>query len=143
MTTAPSAAEGAPRSSAALVLLAGVLAAAVCALVYELLAGTVASYLRGNSITQFSLVIGFFLTAMGVGSYLSGRVQNHLARWFVAVEIASGLVGGLSALVAYAAFALTSSYIFILVGSVFAVGVLVGLEIPLVVRILREDWLNR
>ena len=42
----------------ALPLLASVFLIAACGLVYELLAGTVASYLLGDSVTQFSLVIG-------------------------------------------------------------------------------------
>ena len=52
-------------------LLLTVLVIAVCGLVYELLAGTLASYLLGDSVTQFSTVIGVYLSAMGVGSWLS------------------------------------------------------------------------
>ncbi len=120
------------------VLVAAIFFAAGAGLVYELIAGTLSSYLLGDSVTQFSVVIGIFLSAMGLGSYLSGKVKKDLASWFVAVEIAAGLLGGLSALAAFAAFALTQSYQFVLLGSVVVVGTLVGFEIPLVVRILRE-----
>jgi spermidine synthase len=48
-----------------------VLVVATCGLIYELLAGTLASYLLGDSVTQFSTVIGTYLFAMGVGSWLS------------------------------------------------------------------------
>ena len=45
-----------PRAGAALLLSAFVVA--TCGLVYEMLAGTLASYLLGDSVTQFSIVIG-------------------------------------------------------------------------------------
>lgn len=54
-----------------------------CGLVYELIAGTVASYLLGDSITQFSTVIGVYLFSMGIGSYLSRFVEKNLAFTFV------------------------------------------------------------
>ena len=38
-----------------------VLIIATCGLIYELLAGTLASYVLGDSITQFSLIIGVYL----------------------------------------------------------------------------------
>ena len=50
-----------------------------CGLVYELIAGTVASYLLGDSITQFSTVIGVYLFSMGIGSYLSRFVEKNIA----------------------------------------------------------------
>ena len=43
---------------------------AICGLIYELLAGTLGSYLLGDSVTQFSLVIGLYLSAMGAGAWL-------------------------------------------------------------------------
>ncbi len=124
--------------SAGVMLLLAVFVAAICGLVYELIAGTLSSYLLGDSVTQFSLVIGFFLTAMGVGSYLSKFVSRNLIAFFIGVEIAIGLIGGVTALVGFAAFALTELYQPILLGLVVVVGALVGLEIPLVVRILRQ-----
>lgn len=128
-----------PRRPAGRILLVGaIFAAAGCGIVYELVAGTLSSYLLGDSITQFSLVIGLFLTAMGIGSYLSRFLKRDLVGWFVLGQIAVGLVGGAAALIGFAAFAFTEWYQTILLGVVVAVGTLVGLEIPLVVRILRD-----
>ena len=62
-----------------------VLVIATCGLVYELVAGTLASYVLGDSVTQFSTVIGVYLSAMGLGSYLSGKVERDIARRFVEV----------------------------------------------------------
>jgi spermidine synthase len=118
-------------------LLGSVFVVAACGLVYELIAGSLSTYLLGNSITQFSLVIGLFLSAMGLGSFLSRFVQRGLLRTFIAVEIVIGLVGGSSALVLFFSFAALSIYTPLLVVISLAIGALVGLEVPLLVRILR------
>ena len=59
------------------ILLTAVLIISICALTYELVVATLSSYLLGDSITQFSFTIGFFLSAMGVGSMLSRRIKRH------------------------------------------------------------------
>ncbi|RYY63845.1 MAG: polyamine aminopropyltransferase, partial [Chitinophagaceae bacterium] len=50
-------------------LLLAVFIIATCGLIYELVAGTLASYLLGDSVTQFSTIIGVYLFAMGIGSW--------------------------------------------------------------------------
>src|ERR1043166_5318409 len=74
-----------------------VLIVATCGLVYELLAGTLASYVLGDSVTQFSLVIGVYLSAMGAGAWLSRFIDTGLARRFVDIELAVAVLGGFSA----------------------------------------------
>ena len=117
-----------------------VLVVATCGLVYELVAGTLASYVLGDSVTQFSTVIGVYLSALGVGSYLSRYVQRGLARRFVEVELAVSLCGGISAPLLFLSFAYLPGFFRpVLYTVVVLVGTLVGLEIPLVLRILRES----
>ncbi len=120
-------------------LFANVLLIATCGLLYELLAGTLASYVLGDSVTQFSLIIGLYLSAMGVGAWLSGKITTGLARTFVEVELGVALLGGLSAPLLFLAFARLSWFRLALYGEVFAIGVLVGLEIPLLMRILKDE----
>ncbi|MGI9471975.1 MAG: polyamine aminopropyltransferase [Rubripirellula sp.] len=115
-----------------------VLAVATCGLVYELIAGTLASYLLGDSVTQFSLVIGVYLSALGVGAWLSQYIEEKLARTFIEVELALALIGGLSAPLLFIAFAWLQWFQLVLFGMVFVIGVLVGLELPLLMRILKE-----
>ncbi len=115
-----------------------VLVIATCGLIYELLAGTLASYLLGDSVTQFSLVIGVYLSALGVGAWLSQYVETRLARTFIEVELALALVGGVSAPLLFVAFAWIAWFQVALFGLVFLIGVLVGLELPLLMRILKE-----
>ena len=116
-----------------------VLVIASCGLVYELVAGALASYVLGDSVTQFSTIIGVYLSALGLGSYLSRFVQRGLARRFVEVELAVALVGGASAPLLFLAFAYMPTFFrLVLYGLVLLVGTLVGLEIPLVMRLLRD-----
>ena len=83
-----------------------VLVVATCGLVYELLAGTLASYVLGDSVTQFSLIIGVYLSALGVGAWLSRFIDEGLARSFVEVELGVALVGGASAPLLFLSFRL-------------------------------------
>lgn len=118
-------------------LLAATFVIAVSGLVYELIAGTVSSYLLGDSVYQFSLVIGLFMTAMGLGAWLS-RYAQRLEVAFIRVQLALGLVGGFSAPILFFAFVLIDNYEVFLFLVCVAIGTLVGLEIPLVVRILQR-----
>jgi spermidine synthase len=121
-------------------LLASVFVIAACGLVYELAAGALASYLLGDSVLQFSTVIGAYLFAMGVGSYLSRFFERQLPAHFLRIELLVALVGGALPAMLFIANAYTpGSFRFLLYALVFAVGTLVGLEIPLVMRILKRD----
>lgn len=122
-----------------MLLLLSVFVVAVCGLVYELIAGTLSSYLLGDSVTQFSLAIGVFLTAMGIGSYLSRFVRKNLLTVFILVEILVGVVGGATAIAGFLLFAYTDFYLVGLFGMVLLIGILVGMEIPLMIRILKEE----
>lgn len=120
-------------------LFLNVLIIATCGLVYELLAGTLASYVLGDSVTQFSLIIGIYLFAMGVGSWLSRFIDEELARRFIEVELGVAVLGGFSAPLLFLSFARVSYFYVVLYFVVFAIGVLVGLEIPLLMRILKDN----
>jgi spermidine synthase len=111
---------------------------ATCGLVYELLAGTLASYVLGDSVTQFSLIIGLYLSAMGVGAWLSGKLERKLAERFIDVELGVALIGGLSAPVLLLSFARLSWFPVVLYGLVLLIGILVGLELPLLMRICQD-----
>ncbi|MFO0867967.1 MAG: polyamine aminopropyltransferase [Pirellulales bacterium] len=115
-----------------------VLVVATCGLVYELLAGTLASYVLGDSVTQFSLVIGVYLSALGVGAWLSRFVVDQLARCFLEVELGVALLGGCSAPLLFWGFGHSESFQLLLFGMVLAIGILVGLELPLLMRILQS-----
>ncbi len=114
-----------------------VLVIATCGLVYELIVGTLASYLLGDSVTQFSTVIGVYLSALGIGAWLSRFIDKGLAQRFVEIELAVAMAGGVSAPFLFATFSSGASFRVALYGMVLLVGTLVGLEIPLLLRIMK------
>lgn len=120
-------------------LFLNVIIIATCGLIYELLAATVSSYVLGDSVTQFSLIIGIYLSAMGVGSYLSRFIDKNVAEKFIDIELAVAILGGFSAPLLFLTFAYVSYFSIILYTMVFAIGTLVGLEIPLLMRILKDE----
>ncbi|WP_028602182.1 polyamine aminopropyltransferase [Ottowia thiooxydans] len=139
MTEQREAALPAPRP-VEIALLSSVFVVAACGLLYELAAGTLASYVLGDSVLQFSTIIGTYLFAMGVGSYLSRFFERQLPAHFLRIELMVALVGGLLP----AALFLANAYVpgafrFLLYGMVMLVGTFVGLEIPLVMRILKRN----
>lgn len=120
------------------ILILSVFVVASCGLAYELVAGALSSYLLGDSVLQFSSIIGCYLFAMGVGSHLSKYVRDDdvLAR-FIDIELLVGLIGGVSATVLFLTFSwLAAPFRATLYALVFVIGVLVGMEIPLVMRAL-------
>ena len=123
----------------AAVLLSSIVVVALCGIVYELIIGTVSSYLLGNSVYQFSLTIGFFMFAMGVGSYASRFVEGNLIQAFIHVELVLALIGGLCSISLFLLFPaapwlyMTGKFFFIC-----SIGFLVGLEIPILTRVLSD-----
>lgn len=142
--------DGAPAGirPAELALLVSVFVVAACGLVYELAAGALASYLLGDSVLQFSTIIGAYLFAMGIGSWLSRFLERQLVAHFLRIELLVGLVGGLMPAGLFIAHNLlpasaTAPFRVLLYGLVLVVGTLVGLEIPLVMRLLKRHFAAR
>jgi len=135
----PAPARPAPGEALTRALLASVFVIAACGLVYELIAAAASTYLLGDSVTQFSVVIGVYLASMGVGSYLSKHVSNAIIVRFIDIELMIAVLGGFSAAVMFLSFAYAGpGFRVVLYAIVVLVGILVGLEIPLVMRILKE-----
>ena len=122
------------------VLLFSVAIIGTCGLIYELIAGALASYLLGDSITQFSIIIGIYLFSMGIGSYLSKYITKNLLSYFIRVELLVGLVGGSSAAILFLLFEHITSFRVLLYFIVVITGTLVGLEIPLLMRLLKDKF---
>ncbi|MBV9885578.1 MAG: polyamine aminopropyltransferase [Acidobacteria bacterium] len=123
-----------------ILLFISVLLIAACGLIYELVAGTLASYLLGDSVLQFSTVIGTYLFAMGIGSALSRYLNRGLVYRFIWIELLLGVIGGFSSALLMLAFAFTQGFSIILYALVIVMGVLVGLEIPLLMRIVKDRY---
>jgi len=120
------------------ILMGSVLIVALCGIVYELIIATVSSYLLGNSVFQFSITIGLFMFAMGIGAYLSKLFIRDLLSSFVMIEIAVALIGGVCCTVLFLVFPMMWAYTPVMYTWTLIIGALVGLEIPLLTRILSQ-----
>lgn len=118
-------------------LLAATFVVAVAGLIYELIAATIASYLLGDSIRQFSFVIGVFLSAMGIGAYVSRFVGDALSG-FVRAQMALGVIGGALGPILFFSYAWYGAVGLPLYGGLIAIGILSGMEIPLISRVMKE-----
>lgn len=121
-----------------LLLYVTVVLVATCGLVYELVAGAVSTYLLGDSVTQLSTIIGVHLSAMGVGAWLSKYVEERVAERFVDCQIGASFIGGLGGPILYLTFAQSSHVRLVLYLLVAATGILVGAELPLLMRVLKR-----
>ncbi len=130
-------ADPAARAGTRAALLASVFVVAASGLVYELVTGTLASYVLGDSVTQFSLIIGLYLSAMGLGSFLSQYIETRLLERFVEIELGVALAGGLSGPILFRVYTAQGAFRGALYPLVVLIGTLVGLEIPLLIRLLK------
>ncbi|MFQ5598482.1 MAG: polyamine aminopropyltransferase [Nitrospiria bacterium] len=122
------------------ILIASIFIAGLCSIVYELLISTASSYFLGDSVKQFSVTIGLYMAAMGIGSYLSRLIKRNLLSRFIAMEIVLGFLGGMSVPILYAVYAYTQLYTLFMVLVILAIGILIGLEIPLLTRIMEKYY---
>ena len=111
---------------------------AIGGLVYELILGTASSYLFGDSIKSFSVGIGFSLFGMGLGSLLATKFLKMAEQRFIQAELLLSVLGGSSVIILFAAYAYTEIYWLIFIALSTLIGVLIGLEIPLVVETYRK-----
>lgn len=120
-----------------MLLVAAMLSTGAAGLINEYVLATVSTYVLGNSIEQFSIIIATMMLAMGVAAFLQKFVgDTFLIEKFVAVEVLLALVGGFAPLLIYGAYATLDDYFPIaMIGTVAMIGFLIGFEIPIVVRI--------
>ena len=123
-------------------LLITTLLISICSIIYELIISSMSTYLIGDSVKQYSITIGLYMSAMGVGSYLSKKIKNRLFNKFIYVELLTGVLGGFSTLILFFANIYTDIYYLIMYLLVFGIGTLVGLEIPILTRIIEENNSN-
>jgi spermidine synthase len=125
------------------VIVLAIFLAGLCSIVYELLISTTSSYFLGDSIKQFSLTIGVYMAAMGLGSYLSKWFpERQLVPWFIGVEGVLGSIGGASVPLLYFSFSQLSphGYQALVLGLTALIGTLTGFEIPLLARIMKKYY---
>lgn len=117
--------------------MASMLSTGAAGLVMEYVLATVSTYVLGNSIEQFSIIIAVMMLTMGTATFLQKFVgDDYLVEKFVVVEVLLAVLGGFAPIIIYAAFAgFEAHFTVVLVGLAAVIGFLIGFEIPLVLRI--------
>ena len=113
----------------------------MCSIIYELLISTVSSYFLGDSVKQFSIIIGCYLASMGLGSWLSRFFKSKALFSFIWIELLLGLVGAFSVPLCYLYFSMADfqGFNIFVIGIVAIIGTLTGLEVPLLAILLQGD----
>lgn len=107
-------------------------------IVAEYILSTLATYFIGDSAVQWSLIVSVMLFSMGLGSRVSKYLDGNLIIKFIAVEFALSIFVSFSSLIAYSAAGMTEYVGLIIYGMSILIGLLIGLEIPLVIRLNEE-----
>lgn len=105
------------------------------AMVTEYTLATLASYLLGNTILQWTIVISLMMFSMGIGSRQSRKLEGDLLDRYIFAEFGLSLFCTFSAIVSFGIAAFTIHNGLVVYGIACLIGFLTGLEIPLVTRI--------
>ncbi|MGB3183037.1 MAG: polyamine aminopropyltransferase [Cyclobacteriaceae bacterium] len=111
------------------------LATGLSGIVAEYILATLATYFLGDSVLQWTMVLSVMLFSMGLGSRLSKYVHGNLLKKFIYTEFALSVLTSFSAVAVYvlAAYTIYEGFFIYLLST--AIGILIGLEIPLVTRL--------
>ena len=117
------------------ILKACVFATGCAAIVTEYTLATLASYLLGDSILQWTIVISLMLFSMGLGSRYSRKYEARLLDRFVLIEFGLSFLCTFSAMFCFWISAYTIHFGLVVYGIACMIGFMTGLEIPLITRI--------
>ena len=116
-------------------LKAALFATGCAGIIAEFVLSTLATYLVGNAVFQWTIVMSLMLFAMGVGSRLSRLFREHLLDTFILTEFLLSALCAVSAVIAYGLAAYSDYTDLMIYAEAFVIGTLIGFEIPLVTRI--------
>jgi len=118
------------------VLKIALFATGISGIVAEYILSTLASYFIGDAVVQFALIVSTMLFSMGLGSRLSKQINENLLLHFIYLELALSFLVSFCALMVYVTYGrFTPIFIYFLS---IVVGLLIGLEIPIVTRLNEE-----
>ena len=117
------------------VLKIAIFATGCAGIVAEFVLSTLATYLIGNAVFQWTIVMSLMLFAMGLGSRLSKLFTYRLLDTFILVEFSLSILCSSSAVLAYGLAAYTAHINLIIYLVAMVIGALIGFEIPLVMRL--------
>lgn len=104
-------------------------------IVAEYILATLATYFIGDSVIQWTMIISLMLFFMGVGSRLTQWLNHNIFLIFVGIEFTLSIVVSFSALLTYAVAAVSVYDGVLIYGLAIFTGLLIGMELPLAVRL--------
>ncbi len=135
------------------VLYAVTLVVAACSIIYELLLAQTLSALLGNTVLRYSITIGCYLGALGVGALLCNRKGGDAGQRLTRIELELSLLGGMAVPALYvldmmqrfvylhvptgSLWESLAPVLFLLAshGIIVAIGLLSGFEVPLLLAL--------
>jgi len=121
-----------------IVLALSMLVTGACGMIYEYTLGVLGNNLMGSSREQIFVIIGLMMFAMGIGAAFQQRIAGNLLEKFLFIEILLGLLGGVSTIVIFTTFTFSDTFHLVMYTFAMAIGVLIGFEVPLLIRINAE-----
>lgn len=116
-------------------LKAAIFATGFSGVVAEYILSTLATYLLGDSIFQWVMIVSLMLFSMGLGSRISKSYEHNLLRDFLFIEFTLSVLVAFSPLLVFTISSLSQSFGMLIYVLAIAIGLLIGMEIPLVIRI--------
>ncbi|MBV6645023.1 MAG: polyamine aminopropyltransferase [Cyclobacteriaceae bacterium] len=110
-------------------------ATGLAGIVAEYTLSTLATYFLGDSVFQWTMIVSIMLFSMGLGSRLSKQFENNLLERFVWLEFALSCITANVTIIVYTFFAIYGDTTFIIYLLSVLVGLMIGMEIPLVIRL--------
>lgn len=107
-------------------------------IVAEYVLSTLATYFLGNSVFQWTMIVSMMLFSMGLGSRISKSFTKNLLQRFIAIEFILSLLTAFVSVITYSVSAFYGSVAFIIYSMCIIIGLLIGMEIPIVIRINDE-----
>ena len=104
-------------------------------IVAEYVLSTLATYFLGNSVLQWTMIVSIMLFSMGLGARFTKLMEGNLLEKFIWIEIALSILASFVSLIAYTVATYTVYTGFAIYSLSIIIGLLIGMEIPLVIRI--------
>ncbi|MEW7292471.1 polyamine aminopropyltransferase [Aquimarina sp. 2304DJ70-9] len=108
-------------------------------IVAEYILSTLATYFLGDSVFQWTMILSIMLFSMGAGSRLSTFFTTKILEKFLIAELLLSILTSTAALTTYFLMGMTENIGVIIYSFSIAIGLLIGVEIPLVTRINEEN----
>lgn len=107
-------------------------------IVAEYVLSTLATYFLGDSVFQWTMIVSIMLFSMGFGSRISRYINTRLLQKFIYIEFTLSLLTAFVSVITYISSAYYGDNTFIIYGLSILVGLLIGMEIPIVMRLNDE-----